>query len=303
MTSVLLTGASGFIGRRCIPELLALGYEVYAVSRRPTSAHAAGVRWLQGDLLVDDDIVRIAKTVRAENLLHLAWIATPPQFWTSELNVDWLRASLRLVKCFVDEGGARIVVNGSCAEYAPPANGPCVEDVTAIQPATLYGKSKAALHLALQGYAEQRDVSYAWARPFFVYGPNEPPSKFVSVLLNNCRAGKTTTFREPNKLLDYVYVADVARALATLVASNFEGAVNIATGLPVTPLEMQTIVSRLLTREEPELSTPEETPHSGYGLYADVTRLHRELGFSPHYTFRDGVSQMIAEYASDPFHV
>ena len=63
------------------------------------------------------------KDLRPSHLLHFAWYVTPGKFWTSPENIDWLQASLDLVTSFLDCGGERSVIAGTCAEYDWTGNG------------------------------------------------------------------------------------------------------------------------------------------------------------------------------------
>jgi hypothetical protein len=58
-------------------------------------------------------------TLRPSHLLHLAWVTAPDRYRYAPENLDWLGASLALVKNFGKQGGQRFVGAGSSAEYAP----------------------------------------------------------------------------------------------------------------------------------------------------------------------------------------
>ena len=73
MKRVLLTGASGFIGRHCIAPLIARGYEVHAVSSKNALSDVQGVTWHHVDLHDLSQMSACVDNVAASHLLHLAW--------------------------------------------------------------------------------------------------------------------------------------------------------------------------------------------------------------------------------------
>ena len=96
-------------------------------------------------------------------LLHLAWATEHGAFWTSPDNVRWLEASLALLRAFVAGGGARAVVAGTCAEYSWSTEADVLAEEAPLEPATLYGASKAALLGAGGTFLEQEGVELAGA--------------------------------------------------------------------------------------------------------------------------------------------
>jgi len=292
-----VTGLSGFIGRHCIEALHARGFEIHAttsgaVSSRPVSP----VRWHTVDLLCDDETDQFVRSIQASHLLHLAWIAQPPYFWHAVENVEWLRASLRIVKSFRESGGERAVVSGSCAEYALPTQTRCFEMTSRIAPLSPYGKAKAALHLALQGYCDTAGLSLAWARLFFVYGPGEPPQKLVSSIIAELRLGRLPVVQEPRRQLDLVNVRDVGKILSALLDSPLAGPINIGTGEAHRIWDIANCVAAhlaptLISSIDALLcSTPKGTDRD---LIADINRLRTELGIREHRSLDAGISEMV----------
>ena len=128
MKLVLVTGATGFIGRYVLAALEdaseSSGFELHALSRRapdsPDEKSPGNAVWHRADLLSPGSD-RIVKRIGATHLLHLAWVTERGTYWTSEENFDWLVASERLLRSFRDGGGERFVGVGTCSEYAPVA--------------------------------------------------------------------------------------------------------------------------------------------------------------------------------------
>jgi nucleoside-diphosphate-sugar epimerase len=150
-TTVLATGCSGFLGRHCASALVRHGFNVHAVSRTRQGGAADGITWHKLDLQTRGATERLIATLRPSHLLHLAWVTAPDRYRHAAENLDWMEASLALVKAFGAQGGRRFVGAGSCAEYAA-TDDRCVEDTTPIRPASLYGQCKAAFWMGTEAY-------------------------------------------------------------------------------------------------------------------------------------------------------
>jgi nucleoside-diphosphate-sugar epimerase len=278
MKRVLVTGASGFIGKHTIPHLEAAGYEVH-----PTSSRDA-------DLLNERDRHDLLARVRPTHLLHLAWQVPPGKYWTSLENVRWLQASLDLMTVFAANGGERMVTAGTCAEYSWEGAGICREDTTPLEPASLYGASKDALRRMQESLARQLKFSAAWGRIFFPYGPGEPSERLVPTVIGSILQGQPAQCSHGRQIRDFIYADDVARAFTTLLDSSYTGAINIGTGEPVTIAEVAQAAAQ--AAGAPELLKLGAVPaRSGEPdvLLADVTQL-RSIGFRPRWKLSDAMA-------------
>lgn len=297
MKRVLLTGATGFIGRHSLAPLLAHQYELHAVSSRPPLADGLAVDWHQADLLNSSESAALLASVRPTHLLHLAWYTEPGKYWMSAKNLDWVRASLTLLTEFVRQGGQRAVMAGTCAEY-DWRFGYCSEDITPLAPTTLYGSSKYALQILLAALAHQTGLSAAWGRIFFLYGPHEHPSRLVASVARSLLNGKPALTTPGEQLRDYLHVQDVAEAFVRLLESGVTGPVNIASGQPAAVRDITLTLAQLCQR--PDLlrlgalpARPDDPPL----LAANVRRLHDEVGWRPAFTLEQGLAHTVLWWA------
>ncbi|HKS27258.1 MAG TPA: NAD(P)-dependent oxidoreductase [Pyrinomonadaceae bacterium] len=295
MKRVLVTGAGGFIGRHALPQLASRELvEVHAVSRSlPPEGLSKEVTWHRADLLNPSEVSELLARVRPDSLLHLAWYAVPGKYWTALENLAWVQASLDLLQQFARAGGERVVMAGTCAEY-DWSQCICSEKSTPLLPQTLYGASKHALSLMLDAAAGGLNVSAAWGRIFFLYGPHEHPARLVPHVIRGLLRGETVACTAGTQVRDYLHVQDVASAFVSLLESDVSGAVNIASGEPV---EVREIVRRIADqiggRELVRLGalpTPETEPPL---IVADVERLKTEVGWTPAYSLSDGLAETI----------
>jgi len=275
MTRVLVTGATGFLGRHVTPLLAAAGFDVHGVTSRGVGPQA-DCTWHKANLLDGSEREALVSAVKAEALLHLAWHAKPPAYWTAPENMQWVAASLDLFRLFDDNGGRRMVGAGSCAEY-DWRQGYCSEAATPLLPSTLYGTAKAACGAVLNAYSTETGLSAAWGRLFFLFGPHDAPSRLVPSLVRSLAAGEPARCASGNHLRDFLHVADAAAALVALLQSPVTGAVNIGSGVP---LRVGDIARRIADRiGRPDLLSIEDGPPEPSLVCANVGRLRDEVGW------------------------
>ena len=295
---VLLTGASGFIGRHCLTLLRARGYEVHAVGNDhlPNSLpDSPSVVWHRADLLDHRAVRELLDQTRPTHLLHLAWYAVPGKFWTSSENLRWVTASLELFQQFALAGGQRLVASGTCAEYSCD-NGATTqtEGVSPTVPTTLYGACKHALHVMLEAFAEQSGLSYAWGRVFFPYGPHEHTERLLAYAVRSLLQNEKVNCTHGRQVRDLMYVEDVANALVSVLDSQVVGPVNIGSGQGVAlKTVIETIAERLGSKDLVRLGALAARADEPAAIVANVRRLRGEVGFVPAYTLDQGLQATI----------
>jgi nucleoside-diphosphate-sugar epimerase len=288
VSRVLLTGASGFIGRHAIAPLVAAGHEVHAVSRRPVP----DVTWHEADLLADP--TSVVREVQPEVLVHLAWYAEHGRFWSAPENVRWVEASLALLRAF---GGRRAVIAGTCAEYDWSAEREALAEDAPTRPATLYGAAKHGLHTVAAAYADQAGFELAWGRVFFLYGPGEAPGRLVPAVARALLAGEPARTTDGTQVRDFMHVDDVARGFAALAgADGVTGPVNVASGEDRMLRDVIEEIAAAAGRPDLlELGAVAQRPGEPQRLVADVTRLREEVGFTPAVTLQEGIRAVVQE--------
>jgi nucleoside-diphosphate-sugar epimerase len=292
MKRFLLTGATGFIGVRAAAALRARGYEIHAVGR--TAPRDETVKFHRCDILDVEATRANVAGVEATHLLHLAWDVTTGRYWAAPENLDWVSASLHLVKAFAAAGGKRAVFAGTCAEYqwgAPRF----LETETPCVPATLYGASKDALRRLVEAYGATAGLSIGWGRIFYPFGPGEKSGRLVSDAIGSLLSGRSFPTSHGCQQRDYIHVDDVAGAFGALVDSDVRGAVNIGSGRAVPVRSILDTISRITGNAEclrfGERALPDSEPDV---IEADTTRLVHEVGFEPKFDLAAGLADTVA---------
>lgn len=290
---VLVTGATGFIGSHCLNPLLQRDYEVHAVSTKSTVKEDSSVVWHQADLLDGLSGARLIEKVRPTHFLHLAWYVVPGKLISSDLNFDWVRSSMELLRVFQQQGGWRVVMPGSSYEY-DWSYGYCHETRTPTAPNTVYGACKHALDMMVQAFCRTHGLSHAWPRVFFLYGPNEHPDRLVSSVIRSVLQGREARCSHGRQIRDYLHVQDVADAIVSVLDSGIEGPVNVGSGEAVTLRDMILTIGRTLEREDLlKLGAIPSRSNDAPMVVADVERLLNEVKWQPRFSMEEGLKHTI----------
>ncbi len=272
---VWVTGGCGFLGRQIVAALARQGAEPVCMTV---------------DLLDPIARHRAVAACGAPVLVHGAWVTRHGAYWDSPDNLDWCAATLDLLRGFAAQGGRRVVLVGSCAEYdwQRPARTPWRE-TRACRPASLYGAAKLAAWIAGAAFARQAGMSAACARVFIPVGCGEQPGRLLPSLLRAARTGVAVALGPADLTRDLMDVRDAGAAIAALALSGAQGVVNIGSGQGVTLGELARRVRAPVT-----FGKQAGRPGEPMWMVADITRLRRVTGFIPRHDLTDTIAAAAA---------
>lgn len=270
--TVLLTGASGFVGRAIHAALLARGVVVEPVGRGTRAG------WHRADLLVATDRARLVEGTRAKVLVHAAWYVAHGSFWASPMNEAWRVASVDLARRFLAAGGRRVVGLGTCAEYAVKGASGAWPETRTIAPATPYGRAKAGLHADLGSLCADAGASLLWLRLFHLYGSGEDPARLVPSLARALAAREPARVRAAGLLRDFASTAHIGDCVADLCGTDAAGAMNLGSGAPRRLGDLARILAQAAGREDLLDLRDEPAPDDPPEMVPDLARLHAAIG-------------------------
>jgi nucleoside-diphosphate-sugar epimerase len=242
---IMLLGCTGDIGSRLTTLLVYSGYEVIGVRATRECKIEHPLHTCHSQNLLDEELELDFSSIRPEVLIHTAWYTTPNQFWESELNTNWVKASKRIISNFEDSGGKYLVVTGTCAEYSWNLNEPLNESSPEL-PASMYGRSR----LELLNWIRNRELPFLWTRTFFQFGLNEPAGRLIPSLIDSLLEGMHYVIRSGKDVRDFVFIEDIVNILNKLIVQQHKGVVNIGRGVGIEIEEVSRTLARLLGRED-----------------------------------------------------
>lgn len=252
MKKFLVTGAAGFIGRHTVAALAGSDVQVTAVVRSGSEDRATQLPGVVRVVASPDIFAESAswwkrQCADIDAVLHLAWYTKSIDYLVSEKNQHCAAGTLQLADGAIKAGIRRFVGIGTCLEYEQ--TGERLTTSTRLRPVGEYAESKAATFLRLGKLFDQHSVSFSWCRLFYLYGEGEHESRLVPYLHRQLREGREVQLSNPEQVLDFMDVKDVAERLASIALSEREGAFNVCSGQGTTVRELSLRVAREYGRE------------------------------------------------------
>jgi UDP-glucuronate 4-epimerase len=304
MSSILVTGAAGFIGSHLVDRFLVDGSEVVGVdaftgyySRRRKERNLSsairedGFRLVDGDLL-ELDLDELLRGVRS--VVHLAGEPGVRRSWGGNFSRYLERNVLstqRLLEAVWRNGTPSFVYSSSSSVYGPDPGYPVGED-HGRRPASPYGVSKLAAEDLIQLYVRERAVSATILRYFSVYGPRQRPemalSRFISAAF---RRRPVEVFGDGEQKRDMTYVSDAVNATVAALGAPV-GVYNVGGGTRASVNEMIDAVGRV-TGASVEVRYGPVAEGDVRSTWADSGRAVRVLGYRPRVGLDEGIEAQV----------
>jgi UDP-glucose 4-epimerase len=299
---VLVTGGSGFIGRRVVRALLAEGRDVTVADLRafPDSAVRSAIRMVQGDLC-DPGIAASAVTEDTGTIIHLAAVTSVLRsigdpVATHLLNVDVTARLLELARENSVESFILAATNAATGNVGSAT----ITERTALRPLTPYGATKAAGEMLVSAYSSCYGIKGAALRFSNVYGPGmAEKDSFIPRLMRAARDSEGVQVRGNGTMLrDVVHVDDIVQGILVAWHSGHVGPLILAGGKSVTVNEMVQAARRVTGRPIPAENVPAEQGEMP-AVVVDISAA-RALGYQPTFDLDTGLATVWPEF--DPDH-
>ncbi|GLZ47753.1 NAD-dependent dehydratase [Actinomycetospora sp. NBRC 106375] len=292
---VLVTGATGFLGRHLVRRLLHLEAEIHALTRGdgPHDPALPGVIWHRGDITDPDELGRVVHDVAPAAVFHLASQVAGAR--ESDLAIPMLEANTRAAVAVMtaahELGDCRVVLAGSLEE--PHGDEP---------PSSPYAAAKSAATGYARLFHAQWDLPVTVLRIAMVYGPDQPDDGKLVPYVSRCVLdGVTPELSSGTRLVDWVYVDDVVDALVRAATSERAGHVlDIGSGRTASIADVVTELADLAGYGGPLGFGDRGDRRDDHTLVADPGPAAEQLGWRATTPRRDGLARTLAWHANPP---
>lgn len=298
MKRAIVTGATGFIGSWLVQELIYSGYEVVVIVRNINKL-IPDIISSPSCFIIEKDIYNLTESdfeceKSYDIFYHLAWSGVSPECKNeSEKQMRNISMSLNALDVCNSIGCKLFVASGTVAEYA------LTDDIMNLNlkqsPNDMYGATKVSVHYFLEVRARQLNQPFIWTVIPSTFGERRTDNNIITYTIRTLLKGEKPLYGNLNQMWDFLYVAEVVRALRLIGEKGIVGKVyGIGSG-EYRPLKDYIIQIRNIINPSLELGIGELSSMSKqtFSSCVNIYDLIRDTGFKPLIGFDEGIKKTI----------
>jgi nucleoside-diphosphate-sugar epimerase len=307
--NILVTGATGFIGRHLV-SALSKTYSVRCLVRKTsdiTPLRDLNVDIAYGDLLVKDSLGPALDGI--DLVYHLAGEVYSRK--KSDYYKGNVLATQNLLEACKEKGTKTIIFLSSIGVYKPATRGTLLTEESECEPLTIYGKTKLEAEALIKG----SNIPWVIVRGPIIYGPHQPPvlNRFF---LDAFRKGKVNVVGKGNNPRSFCFIANLVDGLMLIPSRpDTNGKIYLLSdNLPYTFEDLVRATSMAIEQEIEVVHLPSIIGNISWQIYklmgklfslyfielyalktmqlhweCDISKAKREIGYSPRFTLEMGI--------------
>ncbi len=312
MSKILVTGGLGFIGSNFIRyilekysdvEIINLDAMKYGSNPKNLKEYEKDDRYtfIKGDISDYDLMKKIVKDVdilvnfAAETHVDRS-ISNPHSFLKS--NVIGVFTILEAIRKY--NPNIRFIQISTDEVYGDILKGSFKEE-DRLKPSSPYSASKAAADMFVLAYVRTYNIDAIITRCTNNYGPFQFPEKLIpKTIIRASMNLKVPVYGTGKNIRDWIYVLDHCEAIDLIIKKGEKGEIyNISSNEEKTNLEVVKTILRLMNKDESLIEFVEDRPGHDLRYSLDSTKIRKELGWKPKYSFEDGIKMTINWYLNN----
>lgn len=303
MKTIVITGASGFIGANLVSYGLSKGYSIHCLLRQTSknwrlTKFADHIELHKVSLLDEKKLTTILKSIKPDWIFHTAvYGAYPQQLDFKEMIQTNICSTDSLLRACAHIGVESFVNTGSSSEYGFKNHRSKEDEI--LEPNSYYAITKAAQTHTCAVLANQHQLYAPTLRLYSVYGPFEEPTRLFPTLLLKAMKKEFPPLADPSIARDFVFVEDVVRAFYMVAKKNKSSQCspiyNIGSGKQTTLKDLVKLVAKEFGIDtKPEWSSMQDRIWDTHTWVANTSKAKTELLWQPKTDLHSGVKRTSA---------
>ena len=311
--NVLVVGGAGYIGSHCVRQVLAAGHSVVVLDNLSFGHREAvpvGVPFVQADMADNLMVRETLKNFKIDLVMHFAALVNVGEsvHQPERYHENNVVRTFALLDAMMAEGVTKFVFSSTCATFGVPDKMPMTEDLPQ-KPINPYGQNKLDVENKLRQLAKEGKISFAAFRYFNAagasvdgsIGEDHHPETHLIPLAIAAALGRRPALKvfgtdyptsDGTCLRDYVHVDDLSSAhIAVFDKLSKPGSAffyNLGIGVPYSVEDILKSVERVTGKTVPR-EYVERREGDPPALYADASKVRKELGWKPKYDNLDAI--------------
>ena len=330
MKKLLVTGGAGFIGSNFIQYILDKQQDLVLLLDLDLLTYAGNLenlepvkndpryRFVKGDIRDKTLVEKLFAEYDFDTVVHFAAeshvdrsILEPEVFLTTNIigTQTLLDAAKRHWNLDPDNKhsrkyrpGVRYLQVSTDEVYGALGKTGMFTETTPLAPNSPYSASKTGADLIVRAYHQTYGLPVNITRCSNNYGPYQFPEKLIPLMIHNARQDKPLpVYGDGMQIRDWLHVKDHCSAIATVLEKGKTGEVyNIGGNNEKANIQIVRLILEALGKPESLITYVQDRPGHDRRYAIDNTKITRELGWAPAYTFEEGIKETIRWYLDHP---
>lgn len=288
--TIFITGGTGFIGSYVVKKLLKEGHQIILFTRK------SNVQIIKNDNLfvvtgaldsIENSISEIERYM-PEVCIHLAWEDIPDfSYMKCKLNLNY---GIRLLEVCKQIGIKKIIIAGSCWEYAQPVG--IISEEWKLSDSSYFAAVKNSLKLLANAFCSENTIDLVWLRFFYVYGIGQKKSSLIPYIITKIKKGEQPVLKGAHNVNDFIYVEDVAEAVVlSMMLKGTDNIINIGSGKGYEVADIALLIAKKLqfNLDEKQFNTCKRSTY----FWSDNSKAKKLLDWSPRISLERGIDKML----------
>lgn len=327
MKNILVTGGAGFIGSNFVKYML-LNFK-YNVINLDALTYAGNLEnltdiqedkrytFIKGDIrdreLVDkifeehniDTVINFAAESHVDRSIEDPEIFLSTNVFGTQVLLDTAKKHWKVNPndkyCFEFKEGVKFLQVSTDEVYGTLGKTGMFTETTPLAPNSPYSASKTSADLFVRAYHETFGMPINITRCSNNYGPYQFPEKLIPLMINNCLKGQQLpVYGDGMQIRDWLHVKDHCSGIATVLEKGKIGEVyNIGGNNEKANIEIVKLIIGNLDKTEEMIKYVQDRPGHDRRYAIDNSKITTELGWSPSYTFEQGIKETIEWYLAN----
>lgn len=299
-STILVTGATGFLARHLIPILLKKDAEVVGLAlEKKFPRKLKNFSYVQADLKNKKELNAIIKKISPKKIFHLASYPDREAIFenTDKCIQDNIQGTLNLIHSLNNVSYDSFINMGSYKEYY--GNRTPYKETDAIFPISAYAISKACIEMFGRAYYELYGMPITLLRMSTIYGPGQSKQNFVPYLINACLRGTSLRLTKGKQGRELIYISDAIGALEKAASNKKTNGeiINVGTNEEHNLKEIVNLVLKLTnSKVKPEFGAVPYRKHELWHMKGDNDKAQQLMKWKPKVSLKQGLIRTINYY-------